>query len=52
MGLSQQEQQRIWERFYRAQISAEPNDDDEVPHVGLGIGLSLCLAIMRSMEVR
>ncbi|GCE09887.1 sensor histidine kinase [Dictyobacter aurantiacus] len=44
-GLSLEEQQRIWERFYRAQSCGEPNEDDEVPHVGLGIGLSLCRAI-------
>ncbi|GLV53473.1 hypothetical protein KDH_03270 [Dictyobacter sp. S3.2.2.5] len=45
-GLSLEEQQRIWERFYRAQPRVEPNEDDEVPHVGLGIGLSLCRAIV------
>ncbi|GHO88435.1 sensor histidine kinase [Dictyobacter formicarum] len=48
-GLSQEEQQRIWKRFYRASPGTAPNDDeedDETPHVGLGIGLSLCLAIV------
>lgn len=49
-GLSQEEQQRIWKRFYRAQQTSEEATDDEVPHVGLGIGLSLCLAIIEQHE--
>ncbi|WP_338246814.1 sensor histidine kinase [Dictyobacter halimunensis] len=44
-GLSTEEQRCVWERFYRGQASKE-GINDEIPHVGLGIGLSLCWAIV------
>ena len=44
-GLASEEQQRIWERFYRVQ-NVDAQTDFAVPHVGLGIGLALCKAIV------
>jgi signal transduction histidine kinase len=44
-GLASEEQQRIWERFYRAR-NVDAQTDSGVPHVGLGIGLALCKAIV------
>ncbi len=43
-GLSVEEQQRVWERFYRV-----PNIEAQytaVPHVGLGVGLYICRSII------
>lgn len=44
-GIAYEEQQRIWGRFYRSH-SGDVQATSEVPHVGLGIGLALCKAIV------
>lgn len=44
-GLQPAEQERIWERFYRAP-GIEAQQGSGAPHVGLGVGLYLCRAII------
>ncbi len=44
-GLQPAEQERIWERFYRAP-GIEVQQGSGVPHVGLGVGLYLCRTII------
>ncbi|GCE28831.1 hypothetical protein KDA_43150 [Dictyobacter alpinus] len=48
-GLPEDEQERIWTRFYRVS-TIHVQEDSGVPNIGLGVGLHICRAITQQHQ--